>query len=143
MIITKAITIKTSVDTVLNHFFSKDCMKHCHKGFVDKQLLTGELNATGSTNKLIYTKFEMIEIIVKNNLPERFFAQYEHAHVSNTMLIKLQAVTDTTTELYCEVEYTAFKGFMVKWMAKLFPKVFKKQIDEWLIRFKNYVEKHD
>ena len=90
---------------------------------------------------MIYDKFERVETIIENKLPNSFYGQYEHKSMSNTMYSQFIKVNDNKTKITCEINYTRFSGFMVKSMAKVFPGILKKQVDKWLINFKQYVKK--
>jgi hypothetical protein len=82
----------------------------------------------------------LTETIVVNNLPDEFMAQYHHKFTDNTMKSTFTSIDENQTQYDAEIHYTAFRGFMVKTMAFLAPKVFKKQVDKWLHNFKVFLE---
>ncbi|QTE23785.1 SRPBCC family protein [Polaribacter cellanae] len=86
-------------------------------------------------------EMELIETVLKNDLPDFFSAFYFHKHTENTMASIFTVIDDNTTEYSAEINYTAFKGFMVKVMKSLFPDMFKKQVQKWLDNFKVFVKK--
>lgn len=61
--------------------------------------------------------------------------------MTNTMRSNFIAISDNETKLITTIEYNEFKGFVIKLIAKVFPSMFKKQVDKWLIKFKDYCEK--
>ena len=132
--------INKPIDHVSYHFQNPETMKHCQYGFKDIIHLSGDKGQIGSKSKLVYKKFDLFETIIENNLPHEFVALYEHKHMTNTMKVNFEAVTDSKTGYTSEIEYTQFNGFMIKGMAKLFPSMFKKQVQKWMNKFKVYVE---
>jgi uncharacterized membrane protein len=138
---TCTINISKPKSEVAKHFEDPEALKQSQKGFQNVEHLSGEEGSAGAKSKLIYDKFDLIETIIENNLPEAFYAQYEHKNMSNTMHTKFSEINDNETLVTCDIDYTRFTGFMINVMAKLFPSMFKKQVDKWLVNFKNYVEK--
>lgn len=136
---TSSVLINKSKEIVAKVFIAPESLKTMD-GFLKKELLEGTLNETGSKNKLIYTKFEMTETVLENNLPHSFFAQYDHKHMSNTMKTNIEELSLNQTQISCNIEYTIFRGFIIKILAKISPGFFKKQTDKWLIKFKQMVE---
>lgn len=58
------------------------------------------------------------------------------------MKVSLKEITPSTTEYQVEIEYLAFRGFVVKLISKIVPSLFKKQVVKWVNRFKIYVEEN-
>ena len=125
---------------VVKHFEDPEALKQSQKGFKHLEHLSGDEGTAGSKSKLVYDKFDLIETIINNNLPDEFYAKYDHKNMSNTMRSTFISINDEETQLNTEIEYTAFKGFMINLIAKIFPSMFKKQVDKWLVNFKKYVE---
>lgn len=126
---------------VVKHFEDPEALKQSQKGFQSIDHLSGNKGEAGAKSKLIYDKFEMIETIIENKLPNTFEAQYDHKNMSNTMHTEFVAINDHETKLTTIIEYTRFTGFIINVMARLFPSMFRKQVDKWLVKFKYYVEK--
>lgn len=135
-----SVLINKPRNIVAKLFLDTECMKNSHQGFIEKILISGTPNEDGAKYKLLYEKFEMTETIISNNLPNSFSGLYEHKNMTNTMTSKFEAFSDNETKFTAEIEYTEFRGFMIKIIAKLFPGMFKKQGDKWLQRFKDYAE---
>lgn len=125
---------------VVKHFEDPEALKQSQKGFQRIEHLSGDEGSAGAKSKLIYDKFELIETIIHNKLPDEFYAEYEHKSMTNTMRSKFTVLSTNETKLTTEIDYTAFKGFFIKLMSKLFPGMFKKQVDKWLVNFKKYTE---
>lgn len=134
------IHILKPIEEVATHFVDPRALEYAQEGFVKIEPLSGTKGQAGSKSKLIYKKFDLFETIIENNLPHSFYARYEHKNMSNTMLCNFVAINDCETRLTSEIEYTELKGFVVKLIAKLFPSLFKKQVDKWLERFKDFCE---
>ncbi|WP_282135814.1 SRPBCC family protein [Seonamhaeicola maritimus] len=126
---------------VVKHFEDPEALKQSQKGFQRIDHLSGNKKEAGAKSKLFYAKFEMIETIIENKLPDTFEAQYDHKNMSNTMHTEFVAINDHETKLTTIIEYTRFTGFIINVMARLFPSMFRKQVDKWLVKFKYYVEK--
>ena len=133
-------TINKPIKEVTEAFLDPESMKQSHEGFIAKELISGNPNETGAKYKLIYKKFEMTETIIANNLPHSFSGFYEHKHMTNTMKSTFEAISENETKFSSEIEYTKLNGFVIKVMVKLFPGMFKKQVEKWLQRFKAHVE---
>jgi len=135
------VIIKAPLNTVIELFENPDNLKEWQDGFISLVPVSGVPGEVGSKSKLSYEKLELIETIIRNELPEEFKATYEHKHMVNTMSCKFKIVDSKTTRLDQEIHYTKFNGFVIKIMAKLFPGMFKKQVQKWLNQFKAFVEK--
>ena len=137
---TCSININKPLLEVVKHFEDPEALKQSQKGFQSIKHLSGNEGEAGAKSKLIYDKFDLIETILHNKLPDEFYAKYEHKSMTNTMRSKFTVLNDNETKLTTEIEYTAFKGFIIKLMTKVFPSMFKKQVNKWLVNFKAYIE---
>jgi len=137
---TCSININKSKLEVVKHFEDPEALKHSQKAFQSIEHLSGNEGESGAKSKLIYKKFDLIETTIHNTLPDEFYARYEHKSMVNTMRSKFTALNENETKLTTEIEYTEFRGFFIKLIAKLFPNMFKKQVAKWLINFKKYTE---
>jgi len=136
------VVIHKNIQDVSAAFEDPKAMKACQEGFVKIIPLTGKKGTKGATAKLVYNKFDLFETIIENNLPDIFYAKYDHKYTSNTMKVSLKEIAPSVTEYHAEIEYLAFRGFIVKLMSKIAPSFFKKQVMKWMNRFKIYVEKN-
>lgn len=144
---TCTIDIKKPKNIVAELFANPKYLCEYQDGFISKELISGEAGKNYSVSKMLYKmgkgEMELTETIVENNLPDLFLAKYHHKHMDNTMLCKFEAIDDTTTKYSSEIQYTAFRGFIPKTMAFLFPNMFKKQVNKWLVNFKKFAEQTD
>jgi len=138
-----AIDINRSIKDVSDAFQDTEVMKVCQDGFIEIIHLSGEKGKKGATAKIIYERLELIETIIENDLPELFFAKYDHKHTSNTMKVSFKEISPVKTEYCTEIEYLEFKGTIVKLMAKIAPFFFKKQVMKWMKLFKLHLEKNN
>lgn len=134
------VNINRSIKDVSEAFQDPEVMKACQEGLIEIIHLSGERGKKGSTAKIVYEKMELIETIIENNLPDIFFAEYDHKHTNNTMKVSFKEISPTKTEYYTEIEYLEFKGFIVNLMAKIAPGFFKKQVLKWMKRYKQHLE---
>ena len=141
---TCSIVIHQPRSIVVKYFEDPNYLKHYQENFIKKDLIQGTQGADNSKSKLYYKMgkgtMELTETILNNNLPESFHGQYHHKHMDNTMDSYFDEINDNTTKYTAEIHYTAFRGFMAKTMATLFPFIFKKQVQKWMNNFKSFVE---
>ncbi len=140
MTFTCSVEINADIAKVQSIFLDSSTLKYYQDGFKSKTLISGIEGTKGAKSKLVYEKLELIETILNSDLPDSFLGLYEHKHMTNTMKVSFSSITDTKTLYTTEIEYTKFNGFLIKLMAKLFPNMFKKQVEKWLHQFKEYVE---
>ena len=138
------VEINKPIDQVIPLFDSLDNLKEWQDGFISHKHLSGEPGKVGAKSELVYenrgNRIELIETIVKNELPSELTATYEHKHMDNTMSNYFKELGDGRTLYEAHIHYTAFHGFMPRLMAMLFPSMFKKQTQKWLNQFKAFVE---
>lgn len=117
---------------------------HWQDGFISIELLEGEKGKKDSKSKIIFHQgkrnMELIETILRNDLPLEKKALYEHIHMSNTQSSSFESLGENKTRYSSDVEYIKFNGFMPKLMSKLFPSLFKKQSEKWMKQFKEFAE---
>lgn len=134
------IIINAPVDRVVTIFKNPENLMHYQDDFISKELISGQEGAIGSVSKLTYKKLELKETVLISNLPTEFKGLYEHKHMTNTMRVTFEPLSENETKYTSEIEYTVFNGIMIKLMAKLFPGMFKKQVYKWMVQFKDYTE---
>jgi len=140
---TCTVDINAPIQEVVALFENPDNLHEWQDGFKSFEHISGKKGEIGAKSKLVYDKLELIETIIRNKLPEEFKATYEHKHVVNTMSCRFTEIDSSKTRLDQEIHYTEFKGFVIKIMAKLFPSMFKNQVQKWLDQFKAFVERQD
>ncbi len=140
---TCTVDINAPIEKVVELFENPDNLHEWQDGYRSFEHMSGTEGAIGAKSKLIYDRLELIETIIRNELPHEFKATYEHKHMVNTMSCRFSELDTEKTRLEQEIHYTKFNGFMIKLMAKLFPRMFKKQVQKWLNQFKAFVEREN
>lgn len=138
------VEIALPIVEVIELYDNVDHYKEWQSGFVSYEHLSGKLGATGAKSKILLKQnnrdIELMETIVKKDLPGELIAIYEHKHMVNTMHCHFKEIDEAHTLFQMEIEYTKFIGFMPKLMAFLVPGMFKKQSQKWLDQFKIFAE---
>lgn len=141
---TCTVEINKPKEVVADFFINPEHLHEYQEGFQKKELISGTPGQDGAISILYYQqgkrKMELTETILQNNLPDDFIAQYHHIYTDNTMKSTFTALSENETRYDAEIDYTAFRGFVIKTMAFLFPSFFKKQVERWLQNFKRFVE---
>ena len=142
---TCSVIINKPKEVVAALFANEAFLGEYQNGFIRKELISGEVGQEKTVSKLYYKmgkgEMKLTETILKNDLPNMFSAFYFHKHTENTMTSTFTSINKNTTRYDAIINYTAFKGFVVKIMKIFFPNMFKKQVQKWLINFKYFVEK--
>lgn len=142
---TCTVIIEKPINQVVEFFINPDNLKEYQDGFLGKELVSGKPAQVGTVSKIFYQqgkrKMEITETVTSNNLPHEFSGFYHHIHMDNTMTNRFTSLSENRTQYDAEIEYTVLRGFMVKAVAFLFPRMFKKQVQKWLDQFKEFAEK--
>lgn len=141
---TCSVEINLPIEKVVALWIDEANFEKWQDGFQSIKHFEGQRNSIGTKSRILLQqgkrKIELTETILSNNLPEEKKALYEHIHMINTQTTKFKKINENQTRYISEVEYTKFNGFMPKLMAKLFPKMFKKQNQKWMNQFKKFTE---
>jgi len=135
------VIIKQNKNKVADIFCNPELQHHFQDGFKSKTLISGVEGENGAKSKMVYEKLELIETILENKLPDSFYALYEHKYTTNTMRVQLTDLADGSTQYDSEMDYTQLNGFFIKMMAKIYPGMFRKQVEKWMNQFRAYCEK--
>ena len=117
---TCSVNINKPKKIVAKIFADPNLLGEYQDGFLKKEIVSGKPGEVGTISKMYYKvgKGEMIlkETVLKNNLPDLFFAEYYHKHTENTMQSNFIEITENSTTYNAEIHYTAFKGVVVNMM---------------------------
>ena len=117
-------------------------LKKWQRGLVSYEHLEGEERTPGAKAKLTYEqrgkRFEMIETIIKFDLPEEFKASYTVKGTESIILNKFIDEGPNLTKLHTDTEFR-LRGIM-KLFGPLMKGAFKKQTRKDLENFKKFVE---
>lgn len=139
------IEILASREQVLGIFQDRSQHHHWHQGLQGFELLQGKNWEVGTQHHIPFkmgrTEFTLLETITHNELPDSIQMQVDTLAkgINNTMLNRFTTTENGNTLYEVEVVYT-FTSWPMKFMAKLMPGIFKKQVQKMLERFKATIE---
>ena len=136
------VEINESINNVIKLFENPENLKHWQPGFQSLEHISGTIGKPGAKSKLVYKegkrKFEMIETIVVNKLPDEFTSTYDVKELFTTIKNKFETISENKTRYISEQEIQ-FKGYM-KIIGFLMSGSFKKSSMKYLTQFKEFVE---
>lgn len=139
---TQHILINQPLEKVVALFDDPESMKHWQPGLQSFETISGEPGQPGSKARLKYKignrEVEMIETIVKRDLPREYTFTFETKGVYNYNANRFETAGPGQT-LYTSENEFRFSGFM-KLMGWLMPGAFKKQSMKYLELFRNFAE---
>lgn len=126
-------------------FVDKANHHHWQPEFRSVESVSGAPDEPGTVTRMKYQsgnqKFDLIETVRVNQLPNEFLGEYETPGTCwNTMHSKFLSLSDRTTRYEAQIEYR-FDTLMLKLMALFVPRLFKKQTQRYLDNFKRYAER--
>lgn len=140
---TNDIIINADRKTVVEMFDNEENIAKWQPGFISMEHIEGTHGEVGSKYKMNYKmgkrEIEMIETILKRDLPTNFTATYEAKNVWNRIENHFEEMPNNKTRYYTNNEFKM--SGMMKIMAWLMPGAFKKQSQKYLDLFKEFVEK--
>ena len=138
------VTIEKPRDEVIKKMDNVDNMKHWQKGLVSSEHISGTPGQVGAKMLLNYKmgkrELSLTETITKRNFPKEFNATYTTKGMHNIQENIFEKTSEGHTKWVSNCEFQP-SGFMMKAMAFLMPRAFKKQSKQYMIDFKNFVEK--
>ena len=137
------VEIARPIESVASLFLDASRRVRWQDGYLRSELISGTPGEVGARSRLFFSKprgMELVETIVLKNLPHEITGTYEHRHMGNTMRSRFTAIDENRTRFDAGIHYTQFNGIMTKLMAKFFPGMFRRQVQEWLDRFKELAE---
>ena len=141
---TCSVEINKPKESVASYFADPQYLGYYQDGFIGKKLISGNEGDEGAISDMFYKynnqKMVITETIMSNQLPDYFRGLYTHEHMDNFMISRFVVIDKDWTRYEAEIEYIEFRTFYIKILAKLFPSMFKKQVQKWLDNFKHFVE---
>lgn len=139
-------TTEIVVDLPRDEFVKKlddpENMKHWQRGLVGYEQLSKNPGQDGAQMSLSFKmgnrKMDMVETIIKNNLPEEMHTIYDTKGVHNIQKNYFKEEGGKTRWI-SESEFQ-FSGFGMKLMGLLMPGAFKKQSKKYMEDFKAFAE---
>ncbi|MEX0967617.1 MAG: SRPBCC family protein [Bacteroidia bacterium] len=139
---TNEVIINLPRERVVELFDNPDNLKHWQPGLKSFEHISGEAGKPGAKSQIKYEmgkrKIEMVETIIKRDLPDEFSAVYETKGVWNEQRNLFIPIGPDKTRYLSEAEFR-FSGFM-KLIGWLMPGAFKKQSQKYLDDFKTFAE---
>ena len=140
---TTEIVVDLPRDAFLEKLDNADNMKHWMRGLQSYEVISGEPGQEGSRMNMRFKmgkrEMEMVETIIKYNMPEEMHMTYDAKGVHNIQKNYFKE-EDGKTRWISESEFQ-FEGLGMKIMAFLMPGAFKKQSRKYAEDFKNFAEK--
>lgn len=136
------IIIRLPREEVISKMEKPENFKLWQKGFISYKHVSGSPGKEGSRSKLVCIingrEIEMIETIIKSNLPKELHTTYETKGLYNIQKNYFEEESGTSTRWVSYSEFQ-FSGFM-KLIGKLMPGTFKKQSLQFMKDFKAFAE---
>ncbi|MEM8509054.1 MAG: SRPBCC family protein [Bacteroidota bacterium] len=140
---TTEIVIDLPRDAFIQKLDNPDNMKHWMRGLLSHEMVSGEPGQEGARMTMRFKmgkrEMEMVETIIKRNMPEEIHMTYDTKGVQNIQKNFFKE-EDGKTRWISESEFQ-FDGLGMKIMAFLMPGAFKKQSRKYAEDFKNFAEK--
>ena len=137
--------IDQPIEKVAAYFADPKYLGEYQDGFLRKELVSGEAGQEGAVSKMYYQmgkqEMELTETITTNNLPHSFEGFYHHKHMDNTMKVRFEELDANKTRYHYDIEYSRINWVIPKLMAILFPGMYRKQGEQWMQNFKEFVER--
>jgi len=136
------VTINLPREKVVELFDNPENMSKWQPGFVSMEPISGDQGQAGAKSKLVYKMgkrtIEMVETILKRDLPDEFSATYEAKGVWNQVNNYFIPIDENKTNWKLESTFEC-TGFM-KLMTTFMPGMFKKQTLKDMLSFKKFAE---
>ena len=140
-------TLEETINAPLDEFIQKmddpENMKYWQRGLTHYEQVAGTPGEKGAQMKMFYhvgkRKFDLLETVVKRDLPHEFHATYEMPGMYNMQRNYFSKTEDNKTRWVSECEFSSDK-LMFKIMMFLFPGQFKKQSKIIMTDLKAFVE---
>ena len=139
---TAEITVDLPRDEFIKKLDDPKNMKHWQKGLKKYEHISGKPGTEGAQMSLSYLmgkrNVDMVETIIKRNMPYELHASYDTKGVQNIQRNYFEEVNGKT--VWKSDNTFQFSGFLMKLMAFLMPGAFKKQTMKYLNNFKAFAE---
>lgn len=136
------IEIDIPLDKIKELFDSEENLYKWQPSLKSHEHLGGTKGQAGAKTKLSYQsgkrKLDMVETIVKNDLPRQFDCTYEAKGVLNMASNEFKALSENQTKWIMKNEFQ-FSGFM-KLMSLFMKSAFPKETKKSMLLFKQFAE---
>ncbi|MEX1192621.1 MAG: SRPBCC family protein [Brumimicrobium sp.] len=139
---TVEVDIDRPIKEVIEKFDNQDNYSSWMKGLESFENIEGKQGQEGAKTKFNFKmgkrNMEMIETVLKRELPKQYLVSYEVNGVYNEVDNRFEKIDNQKT-LYTTHQYFEFKGFM-RFLAFFIRGSFKKQSLKYANDFKKFVE---
>jgi hypothetical protein len=141
---TNEITIERPRSLVVELFDDPENMKHWQEGLLEFEHVSGDPGQPGASSRLLFErsgrKIEMIETVVKRDLPHEFHGKYTTEGVENWVKNYFIAEGPNKTRWVTENRFE-FSG-MMRIVSFFMRGAFPKQTQQFMQDFKEFAESH-
>ena len=141
---TTEVIIESPREEVIRKLDNVENMKHWQRGLVAAEHISGTPGEVGAKMKLNYKigkrEMELVETITKRNFPGEFHGTYDAKGMHNIQENYFEETSEGHTKWVSKSEFIS-SSFMLRLMMFLMPGAFKKQSKQYMVDFKNFVEK--
>ncbi|MEX2483331.1 MAG: SRPBCC family protein [Brumimicrobium sp.] len=139
---TVEVDIDRPIKEVIEKFDNQENYSSWMKGLESFENIEGKQGQEGAKTKFNFKmgkrNMEMIETVLKRELPKQYLVSYEVNGVYNEVDNRFEKIDNQKT-LYTTHQYFKFKGFM-RFLAFFIGRSFKKQSLKYANDFKKFVE---
>lgn len=141
---TCAVEIDLPVETVFELIEDRENYHKWQPNLLSQEPISGTPGEQGAKTKMRYRsgkhEFDLFETITVRDAPRELTGEYlTEGTCWNVMKRTFTPITENRTRYEAEITYK-FLGIMIKLMALVMPRVFKKQVEIQLKEFKAYAE---
>jgi hypothetical protein len=137
------ITIDLPRSRVVELMDNPDNLSKWQPGLISFETIEGDPGAAGSRSRILYKmgkrEVEMIETIVRRDLPDHFDAEYEAKGTYNLMRNHFTEISENQTLWVADVEFR-FESLGMRLFGALMPGAFRKQSLKYMKHFKEFAE---
>ena len=142
---TQEIELKLPRARVIELFDNPDNLTKWQPELISFKHESGEPGHPGAKSRLKYKMgnrdFDLVETIIRRNLPDEFSGSYEMKGVLNIVQNRFIEAGYNNTKWVCENEFQ-FQGIGMKLMSWLVPGMFRKQSFKFMEQFKAFAQKN-
>ena len=142
---TQEIELKLPRARVIELFDNPDNLTKWQPELISFKHESGQPGHPGAKSRLKYKMgkrdFDLVETIIRRNLPDEFSGSYEMKGVLNIVQNRFIEAGHNKTQWVCDNEFQ-FQGIGMKLMSWFLPGMFRKQSFKFMEQFKSFAEKN-
>ncbi len=146
MFFTCEVTINKGRDALIKQWMDVDSFRFWQEGFQSFEMISGEYGREGAIANIWFRlkgkDMVLTETILVSDLPYEYGGRYDFNKMSNTMYSYFEELGPHQTKWTADIDFSETRG-VLRWSVKLFPHVFRQQVQRRLEEFKEYAERYD